>query len=267
MKRYRRAASTGETGRRRRALGLATLAALLLLGTPPSTARAQFSVRPAVLDFEDSGERVVIVRNESDDPLIFRLYPGDLGQSRGGTHRFFPSGSQESSCHERLVVYPDRIAVDPGAEAAARIRLDAGGEPCWSVVFVEHRPTVVERGGRAIGRVAVQILSTGIDPRRDASVQDVAVESGSEGGFVRYVFHNLGDVPLRPHGRLEIRTLDGDVVSSVRLEPFGALPRHARDRRVALPPGLPPGPLLAVPILDFGADHLVAGQTLFDHAE
>lgn len=268
MKRIRQAVPRTAPRFRSNPVGTGVLATLLLLIALPPTATAQFSVRPAVLEFGQSGERSVIVRNESGETVVFRVYPGDFDQSAAGVHRFLPFGDGPESCEGRLDVFPDRLAVDPGADAAVRIRLEPGARPCWSVVFVEHRPERVEGMARAIERVAVQILSSGLDPTREASVRDVSVSSDPDGTpVVRYTIENRGNAPIRPRGRLEIRSLEGDVVASVRLEPFGVLPGRSRARRVPLPSGLPGGRLLAVPILDFGADHLVGGQGLFDHAQ
>lgn len=267
MKRFRRAASPGAAGLRRTFAGSGALAAGLLLATLlPTAARAQFSVRPAVLELDASGETTVVVRNESDDPLAFRITLGDYDQAESGAHRFLPFGEHPGSCAGRLETFPDRIAVDPGGEGAIRITLAPGDRPCWSAVYVEHRPEPVPGRSLAIRRVAVQVTGAGRgDATVDAAIRDVAVEAGPDGPVVTYVFENRGEAPLRPRGRLEVRTLEGEVVAIERLDPFGVLPGRARIRSVPLPEGLPPGSLLAVPILDFGADHLVGGRALFEH--
>ncbi|MBW3660719.1 MAG: hypothetical protein KY397_03695 [Gemmatimonadetes bacterium] len=264
MRRLHRSASIGGSSACRRTVRIGTLAALLPLSIPTAVG-AQYSVRPVVLDFLDAGERAVVVRNESDVTSTIRIYSGDFDQSESGAHRFLPFGGHPSSCHGRLETFPDRLVLDPGADAVLRVRLKAGRSSCWSLVFVERRPPASDGQARAIERIAVQVLGHGSEPIRDVVIRDIAIEETPGGAVLRYRLENIGTDPLRPEGRLEVRSLEGRVVATVRLDPFGSLPGRVRVREIPLPEDLPLGPLLAVPILDFGADHLAGGQVLFDH--
>lgn len=237
---------------------LLVLAALCL---PARPARAQMSAWPVLIQFPAGreGARAVTVRNEGRDPLQVRFYAGDFEQDETGRHRFLPLGTDPRSCAGRVGVHPDVAVVEPGETATARVSMAPGDSTCWSAVFAET--ATVRRGGIRIGqRIAVKVYGLGRDSGRDARIDSVEVGSDR----VRFVFHNLGAVPLRPKGRLEVRDLDGAVVRSVPIDPASALPGHARDYAVALPGDLPAGTWLAVPVLDIGADYLVGGQALFE---
>lgn len=240
--------------------GRITLVAVLLALLAPGPAGAQFSVRPVTLVYQADGEeaRVVTIRNDGGEPIALRLHPGDWDQSQAGRHRFLEPGAHPRSCHGRLEISPDQIVIEPGREAAARVRLAPGGT-CWSVVFVEYRPGQAG-SARAIRRIAIQVH--GVPPRalREGRIRDVEVEA--DGGTVRFVFENIGEAVARPEGRVEVRTLDGEVVGAASIDPFGVLPGHAREVRIALPADLPGGPLLVVPILDFGGEYLAGGRAL-----
>lgn len=244
-------------------IALLALLALIVAIVHPARAGAQLSVRPVAVTLDPTrGLETVTVRNEGDEPIVVRIHAGDWEQAEDGRHRFLALGDHPASCAGRLVVEPDRLILDPGREAAARLELRPGPTACWSVVFFENRPAAAGHA-RAIRRVAVQVHGVPDGAEPEGRVTAVRVDVAA--GLARLVFENSGPVHVRPRGRLEVRSLDGEIVGAVPIDPFGVLPGHARQLAVPLPDGLPAGTLLVLPILDFGADHLAGGRALFEH--
>lgn len=243
-------------------LGLLTAGWILAGGT--ADARAQFSVRPVRLGFDDTvSQRVISIRNEGTAPFDVRLYTGDFDQTEDGRHRFLDIGHHPRSCGERLSVVPAELTIRPGRAASARIRLESGHATCWSAVFVEKVSTL--SGGIRVGqRIAVKVHGNGPDARLDGAIETVAVVERDGARMVRVDFRNGGDVPVRPEGTLEVRDLAGEVVQSVPLDRFSVLPGHARRIYTPLPDRLEAGTFLAVPVFDIGLPHLLGGQTAFE---
>ncbi len=107
-----------------------------------------------------------------------------------------------------------------------------------------------------------------VDPHEavaDGRVRGLSVGRDPEGRLVAKVaFENTGTTFLRPSGRVEVRDRTGQTVGSTPIEPFRVLPGATRELAVALPEGLAPGVYVALAILDFGAEFLVAGQAGFE---
>ena len=242
----------------------ALLAAAIALGVG-SPARAQFSVSPVIVPMEATTapmSAAVGVRNDGDEPMAFRFYPGDFDQQETGVHTYHDSGALPGSCAGRVTVLPDGAVLHPGERREVVVTMAPGDQTCWSGLFIETRDwgaTGVNVGQR------VMVKLYGINPTAsvDGSIASVAARAGSGQVDVDVEFVNAGSRPLRPQGRVELRSLAGDVVAAHAVEPFSALPGRRRRLSLHLPSDLPPGRYVAVPILDIGADDLVGGQAAF----
>lgn len=249
---------------RRAVLVIALAAALPAMLSAPAPAEGQFSVRPVIHHFPagESVTRVTSVENEGDRARQLRLYAADFERSRSGDHRFMTAGEHDRSCAGRLEVFPEQLRLEPGETADVRITLRPGPRTCWSVIFVE---TVgADRGGVRIGqRIGVKVFGFGADASPDASLDSVRVTPGDRSVEVTFTVRNVGEVPVRPGGSVEIRTLAGRVVAEREIAPFGVLPGHDRDVTATVKTKLEAGRYLAVPILDIGAEYLLGGQAAF----
>lgn len=247
-----------------RAVLVAALAALPATLSAPTPAEGQFSVRPVIHHFPagESVTRVASVKNEGDRARQLRLYAADFDRSRSGKHRFMTAGEHERSCAGRLEVFPEQLRLEPGGSADVRITLRPGPRTCWSVIFVE---TVgADRGGVHIGqRIGIKVFGYGADSSPDASLDSVRVTPGERSVEVTFTVRNAGEVPVRPGGAVEIRTLAGRVVAEREIDPFGVLPGHDRAVTATVKTKLEAGRYLAVPILDIGAEYLLGGQAAF----
>src|SRR5690606_9018176 len=113
---------------------------------------------------------------------------------------------------------------------------------------------------RVANRIGVRVLNAPASLPSDGGLAEVRA-SQSDSVRVEMLFRNTGPAPVELHGTLEIRDLAGTAVVSAQVGPLGVLPAHARRLTTTLP-ALPPGDYLAVPVLDFGAEWLAAGQAL-----
>jgi hypothetical protein len=274
----RQTAAFGRIEGRSLALGAGVVALMLAVSAP---VRAQFSATPVIVQLtpaaDSAATTIVQVRNEGKQDQQFRFYTGDFDQDAAGEHQFFASGKHERSCAARMTVFPDGATLHGGESQSIRVRMTSGDRTCWSVLFVESMPPV-ERGVRASQRIAVKVygVRAGLAPAGDVTDVAATVASALPGASaadttraaaplqVEVEFSNTADAPLRPFGRVEVRTFDGKVVTKEDVEPFSVLPGHKRRILVPINTTLPRGEYLAVPVLEFGADFLAGGQAAFE---
>lgn len=235
------------------------LAATMTLAAP---ARAQFSAQPVILGLstaDTAATGIVSVRNEGKEALQFSFRMGDFDQTLSGEHVFQPLGRNASSCKGRVSIYPEQATLLAGEVQQIRVTMQRGATTCWGVLFVEQRAK--NTTGIRIGQqIAVKIYGTRTALELKGDVTRVAISSDSLGPRVAFDFKNSGEGPLRPSGTIEIRTPAGDVVATEVVDAYSVLPGHTRTVTVGIGTRLKPGRYVAVPIMDFGADYLAAGQ-------
>lgn len=235
---------------------------LVLLAAGGLPAHAQFSALPGVVhlgaDAAPDGT-VVQVRNEGDRVLQLRMYLSDYDQAESGEYALRAPGSGPGSCAGRLSFFPDNAVLGPGERQEVQVRVEPGAA-CWALLFVESAP---EGAGqvRVANRIGVRVLNSPAALERDGVVEEVAAAQ-ADSLAVDVLFRNTGAAAVELRGTVEIRDLAGATIATAPVGPLGVLPAHARRFRTVLPP-LPAGDYLAVPILEFGADWLAGGQTLF----
>ncbi|HYE59312.1 MAG TPA: hypothetical protein VD948_12445 [Rhodothermales bacterium] len=240
----------------------AFVAGLLVL----PVAQAQFSVDPVIATLSAPAGGVateVRVHNTSAEPARFTFYFGDFDQTETGENLYAPLGTNPHSCGDRVSVFPNGATLAPGQRQTLQVRMAPGAETCWSMLFVETR--VAHPNGVSVGqRIGVKVY--GVPPGADTAGEVASVEAASEGDSVRVsmAFRNLGTSPLRPAGRIEIRTPEGTTLTALPVDAFSVLPGYLRRGTFYVAAALPAGRYVAIPILDFGADYLTAGQAAFE---
>jgi len=233
---------------------------LLALGAMPAS--AQFSALPGVVHLraEDAADIAVVqVRNEGARPLQLRLYLSDYDQAEDGAYLFHEPGTARGTCQGRISFFPDNALLEPGQRQEIQVRIEPGAGACWSLLFIESAPEGTGQV-RVANRIGVRVLNAPASLPSDGGLAEVRA-SQSDSVRVEMLFRNTGPAPVELHGTLEIRDLAGTAVVSAQVGPLGVLPAHSRRFTTTLP-ALPPGDYLAVPVLDFGAEWLAAGQAL-----
>jgi hypothetical protein len=252
---------------------------------PPS---ARFVSAPMELHLTTAaGNRVqasVEVTNTSTQPLALKLYLGDSRLEADGRETELLPGENPRSCARWTVLRDQFLELAPGESKPARLDLEvpAGSEGSyWTKVYIEEVSTP-QRSVRDMGarkytvfmkqrlgiRLFEDVAGTG---RLDATVSEVAVREVTPGvpGAVVGVA-NPGTLIARCTGKIEVRNTAGTVVATVPLGSrgeFWVYPGSRRDLSAVAPGPLAPGTYTVLAIVDFGGDHLVAGDAVYRTAE
>ncbi len=245
-------------------LSAALLAALTLTAAP---AVAQFSASPAMI-WAEGGESTttapLTIRNEGSEVSQLRVYVSDFEQDAVGDHAFFDVGTQEGSCGSRLRVTPDIAVLDPGESRELLVEVDNPSDPCWAVVFVQAGSRAEMGGARMTQRIGVKVYAGDRTPGQlEGEVTTVEALGTGDAVSVDFEFRNTSRTAMRPNGHIELRSLKGEPVAQVEIEPFSVLPGHSRRINATVPATLPEGRYVAVPVIDFGGEFLAGGQGLF----
>jgi len=252
---------------------------------PPS---ARFVSAPMELHLmTGAGDRVqasVEVTNTSANPLALKLYLGDSRLEPDGRETELAPGENPRSCARWTVLRDQFLELAPGESKPARLELEvpAGSEGSyWTKLYIEEvsmpERSVREMGGRKytvfmkqrLGiRLFEDVPGTG---RLDATVTEVAVHEDAPGvPGVRVGVTNPGTLIARCTGKVELRDTAGKIVATLPLGSrgeFWVYPDSRRDLSAVAPGPLAPGTYTALAIVDFGGDHLVAGDAIYRTAE
>jgi hypothetical protein len=242
------------------------LAGLLALGSP-APVHAQFSVSPVIVQIPASEADAVqlTVRNEGENALQFRAYALDFDMSETGEHTYWEPGTRPESCGERVRIAPDAFSVPSGRVGTVDVSLAPGptDRTCWSMVLVETSGST-EGSIQVNQRIGVKLYGLSAEWDVRGEVLDGTVTEEPERLDVAFTVRNDGAWPLRPDGIVEIRDVQGTLVSSTPIDAFSVLPDRKREVQVSVENAdLDPGRYLAVPILDFGVDYLSGTQIDF----
>lgn len=174
-----------------------------------------------------------------------------------------------------LTFFPASLAVAPGEEKAVQFQFEAPLESGdhWAVFFVEG--STVTPVGTTMGEVqtsvdvkvryGVKLIQRDPNAVKDGAVVSMALASTTPPS-VGVRFANLGTSVLRKAtGWVEFRDVSGAVVAQSSLNEFTTLPGGWRDLVVPIPNEVlgTQGDYLALCVVDFGGDRLVAGELQF----
>lgn len=252
--------------------------------TAPAPPSARFVSAPMELHLTTgAGDRVqalVEVTNTSAQPLALKLYLGDSRLEPDGRETELAPGANPRSCAAWTMLRDQFLELAPGESKPARLELEvpAGSDGSyWTKLFIEEVSTpersVREMGGRRytvfmkqrLGiRIFEDVAGTG---RLDATVSEVAVHEAAPGVPAVVVgVTNPGTLIARCTGKLELRDTSGAAVATLPLGSrgeFWVYPGSRRDLSAIAAGPLAPGTYTALAIVDFGGDHLVAGDAVY----
>jgi hypothetical protein len=258
------------------------LAALVAAALP---ARA-FNIAPLVVEINaEPGQTFVGQFRVSGgaQPESITIYALDWDRGPDGVYTPNPPGSLPGTCSAWLSISPTQLDLRPGEEQVVKysftVPMDASGS-YWSFVMAEgqnrpekpegddaHRQVLIGAKLRYAARFVVNIKDSANMQGRIAGMKaappapDAAIEDGMS---ISILFENTGNYYLKPLGYMDIRTLDGVSVLKTGIKEFYIFPGKSIwvDTRVKGP--LPAGEYLALAVLDYGGDNLVAGETRFE---
>lgn len=210
-----------------------------------------------------------------------RVYLGDWKRNpKRGEKVFFKAGRLPGSLARWIDYSPSEFELPAGTNQNVKFTITVPKEAegtQWAMFFVEGEPSPIGSGEIKEGRVAaistiirwgIQIYQTDSKTAyKDGKITSVDIESSNpdkDDLIVKVTFQNTGNTRLRPTGRVEIRNEMGDTVNRIDIDYFPILPGDKSSLELTLPKkNLPVGKYIALAIIDFGGDYLVAGQRVF----
>lgn len=260
-----------------------SLAVMLALLSSTEKAEAAFVASPMEFHLNvasgESGTHTFWVRNRGEETIALKVYTGDFWIEPNGKELFLKPGEVERSCAGWLELAPEELELAPGESRAIRFKINVPVEKIgsyWAMIFVEQttKPTIrtAKRGERQFSIIAFQRIGVRIfeeTPQAEmgeGKISQVSVARGTEDEFLKISlrFENEGDIRLKCKGRVEIKDEKGETVKNIELSEFNCYPKAERELGVSLKERLAPGQYSALAIIDYGAEHLVAGETVFE---
>jgi len=245
---------------------------------------ADITASPLGLDFEVApGERQVgsfLVRNTGDEAEEINVTLNDYMRTPTGENQFLPAGTLPQSLEPFVSYAPATFALNPGETQEVQFEIaipeDETGSH-WVLFLVRESAPIAtnelgiegQTGGFGFNAsVSFGIRVRQLDPtnvQADGRISGVRVQlaQSDEATQVEFMFENTGTTFLQPEGIVEIRDTAGQTVTSMPVDVFRILPGSRRILSVQLEDTLPPGKYVALAVIDFDGDFLVAGQSVF----
>lgn len=259
----------------------ALVAIVLTLG---QVAVAKITVGPLGIDLSVAqGHRATgtfLVKNVGELAQDVDIELVDFTHTPEGQNQFLAPGTLPRSLAPFVFYTPTAFDLAPGQVQEVKFTIEMPQEaagPHWTMFMVrEHTPSATvqvgvegQEGGFGFqASVSFGVLLRQIDPNNavpDGRVRSLVITRGPEGLLHAVVgFENTGTTFLRPSGRVEVRDRTGQTVASSPIDPFRALPGEVRLLDIPISGELARGSYIALAILDFGAEFLIAGQASFE---
>lgn len=259
---------------------------LFLLGSISLPAWGDIGVSTLGIDMEvapgGSVSNSILVINNSDQPAQVEIRLSDFDWDIDGKVQIVPSGTLPRSLANYITFFPSEFTLPAGKGRAQPVQFvvslprEVTG-PHWSMLAI-HEVTAspaeqpqTEGDGRVIQAtvgVSFGVQIRQMDPTkviRDGRITNaqVLLAQGDQPLRIITEFENLGTTLLRVTGEVRIINIRGEIVTKVGIPSFRVLPGGKRRVQASLQLPLPPGEYIALAILDFGGDFLVAGQIHF----
>lgn len=247
---------------------------------------AGFSVAPLRFEFEldkgRTGTASIRVSNNGEKPVSVKVYQTDFRVDPINQDIILPPGENKRGCAAWMSISPLNLDLGPKERKSVRISLtvpeDARGT-YWAFVFVEQssKPTPVMKSKEGYDikvhvkpRWGVRIHENipGTADKKGAITDISLTPQTEEDPFkIAVEFENTGNTLLRCNGRVEIRDAEGNDVETVQIGSKGRFIVYPDGKRLVsgiLSKELSPGDYLALAIVDYGGEELVAGELEFE---
>lgn len=259
-----------------------TLFAALVLSLVAAHAAA-FNVSPMTKEISaQPGESYVgeiTVFNAGGPAKALKVFAKNLFRASDGNYIDLRDKA-ERSCAGWLSLEQTRLTVAADGSApikySFRVPEDASGT-YWTYIMVEGevRPANPAEAPRKIQvaintrlRIGVRFVVNVAGGRaREAEISRFTVaRSGDDphSGYTSQIeFRNTGNYFIKTKGYIEIRTVEGEVAGHEEIEEFASLPGQEWNLETPIESQLPPGEYIALAVLDYGGDSLIAGEARF----
>lgn len=255
------------------------LACLILRGR----ADAAFVCTPMEFHIDvASGEEATytfFVRNRGEETIALKVYAGDFWIKPDGKEVFLEPGEIKRSCAPWLELAPEELELAADQSQAVRLKIAVPAEKTgtyWAMVFVEQitKPTIktAKRGASQFNilsfqRVGVRIFENAPGAKMGegkVTQLNIGWSSEEEAFKIDLMFENDGETLLKCKGEVEIKDETGQTVADMEIDEFKSYPEATRTIRALLQEKLSLGQYSALAVIDFGAEHLVAGEAVFE---
>lgn len=265
--------------------------AAIILAAINAVPAAAFSVVPMKIELNVSPgasytTSIVIDNTGSDQIQMGRVYIQDWDKQPSGKDIYLKPGDVDRSCGAWITLSQSQFNVPAQEKAEARFSFSVPQKASglyWTFIMVEGMPTPQkpseEDGGLKAAittnmRYGVRVfinVKTGIAAGGELSSlvisrPDEQSEFKDSPLIASIGFLNTGNTLLTPHGVLEVRTLTGKTIhtANVSYEKKYIIPGRERIVTVPIQAQLATAEYVALVIMDYGGEKLVAGQTSFN---
>lgn len=259
-----------------------------LLSFVSQEAFAGFTVTPMLYSLDippgNSKTQAIKVHNGGKTPLSIKAYLGDFIRDQYGKEKKLGAGSHKRSCARWIEISPLEFKLPPGETKTVRFTMtipeDAAGA-YWTNIFfsqvVKPKPRVPEKG-KSIFQISVALKyrirvleNVPGTLKKMGRIVDMITKPYEQDDslIVDVVFENTGNSILHPGGKVEIKNENGETVKTLSLinkgdPPFQVYPGSKRIVHARTKEKLPPGSYIALAIIDYGDEDLVAGEMEFE---
>lgn len=246
---------------------------------------AGFSVAPLRFEFDlekgRTGTASIRVSNNGKKPVSVKVYKRDFMVDPINQDIILPPGECRRGCAAWMSISPLNLDLGPKERKNVRISLtvpeDAKGT-YWAFVFVEQssKPTPVMKSKEGYDikihvkprwgvRIHENVPGTG---EKKGQVTDISVTPQTKETPLKVAveFENTGNMLLRCNGYVEIRDQGGNEVETVQIGSKGRFSVYPDGKRLVsgtVSKRLPLGDYIALAIVDYGGEELVAGELEF----
>ena len=241
-------------------------------------ARVFFNAKPGEIKTAS-----VTVINQREKPISMEIEKKDYYITPDGKVSYSAAGTIKGGCSEFLSISPQKFNLEPGERTEVRISIimPAGSNGTyWASIYmndVSKRHFMKKDMGKE--RYVKIFLDYSWEVRvyetvpgseiKSCRITDMQITPASEEkpSNIAVEFENTGNSILKCKGRVEIRDEDGQSIREVLLNKNGKFTGFPYGKRVVeaeILEKLRPGDYVALAIIDFGGEELVAGEIEFE---
>jgi len=209
------------------------------------------------------------------------IYFEDWDKSSDGKDIFLKSENSSRSCADWFSLSPTQLLIESESLKEVNYLIEVpeiASGTYWTFIMIEgtSRPVKPSESNdsmkvkiNATFRYAVRVIinvESKID--KESEITDIEFlysDVNSENAMkAQIVIKNTGDTLVNPVGFLEIRDFDGNSVERYELpKNLYVMPYRLRNIEMTIPNNLDKGDYLAIAIIDYGGDGLIAGEARF----
>jgi P pilus assembly chaperone PapD len=273
----------------RRSMTIVTIALATFVLLASQKHAAAINVTPMTIEISAKpGETYTgsfeVMNSMSNGAEPVRIYMEDWDKLPNNDYVDKLPGTIERSCSAWLLLSPTQFDVpfhdSTKVKYTFTVPVTATGS-YWTYIMVEGVKKPTEPPGSKDGvqvfigakiRYGVRFVINVTEGRRiQGTINEISVapnvknapEKNAAALEAKLVFKNTGNVYMKPVGYFEIKNLDGEKVVRKEIAQFYVFPDREKWVEIPIEEALQPGEYIAMAVLDYGGESLVAGESHF----